>query len=185
MVNTPAHEVLSRIRVRIGSLAAVGVVLLATPTWISLLAGVLISALGLALRAWASGHLRKEKKLAVSGPYRYSRNPLYLGNFILGIAIAVGANSWWVVGLFLLYFAIFYPLLIVQEKKRMGKLFPGEYEAYRKKVPLFFPAPLKRNDTAGEKFSWVLYKQNKEYRALIATATLWLVLAAKVLLLNR
>lgn len=178
-------ELLSRLRVRTGSLAAVAVILLATPTWRSILAGVLLSALGLAVRTWAAGHLRKEKKLAVSGPYRYSRNPLYLGNFILAIGIAAGAYSWWVLALFIVYFAIFYPLLILHEKKRMKELFPEEYEEYGKRVPLFFPTLRKKNDVSPEKFSWLLYKQNKEYRALLATAAFWLLLIAKLLLLNR
>ncbi|MDH7513410.1 MAG: isoprenylcysteine carboxylmethyltransferase family protein [Clostridiales bacterium] len=178
-------EILSRIRVRTGSLAAAAVVLLATPNWASILIGVSISVLGLAIRTWASGHLRKEKRLTVSGPYRYSRNPLYLGNFILGAGIAAGSRSWWIVWLFIVYFAVFYPLIIVQERKRMKELFPIQYEEYRKKVPLFFPSPLRCNHASREKFSWALYKQNKEYRALIATVALWLTLAGKVLLLNR
>jgi len=185
MADFGPHEILSRVRVRTGSLAAVAVILLAAPTWASIIAGVSLSILGLAIRTWASGHLRKEKRLAVSGPYRYSRNPLYLGNFILGVSIAVGAHSWWVVALFGLYFAVFYPLIIVREIRRMKELFPGQYEEYRKKVPLFFPSPRRGDNASREKFSWALYLQNKEYRALIATAALWLVLAAKLLLLNR
>lgn len=184
MVEIAMPELLSRVRVRTGTMAVVAVVLLAAPTWYSILAGLSLSALGLVMRTWASGHLRKEKKLAVSGPYRYSRNPLYLGNFILGTGIAVGAYSWWVVALFVLYFAIFYPLAIIQESKRMKELFPEEYEAYRKKVPLFFPSVRKKNDLSSERFSWALYKQNKEYRALVATAAFWLILVTKLLLLK-
>jgi len=185
MTDFGPKEILSRVRVRTGSLAAVAVVLLATPNWISIIVGAFISVLGLAVRTWASGHLRKEKKLAVSGPYRYSRNPLYLGNFILGAGIAAGSRSWWILGLFIVYFAVFYPLIICQEREQMRELFPEQYEEYGKKVPLFFPLPRRRNHASREKFSWALCKQNKEYRALIATVALWLALAGKVLLLNR
>ena len=185
MTDFGPKEVLSRIRVRTGSLAAVAAVLLATPNWTSIIVGVAISVIGLAVRTWASGHLRKEKKLAVSGPYQYSRNPLYLGNFILGAGIVAGSRSWWILGLFIVYFAIFYPLIICQERERLRELFPGQYEEYGKKVPLFFPSPRRRNHASRGKFGWALYKQNKEYRALIATVALWLVLAGKVLLLNR
>jgi hypothetical protein len=52
-------------------------------------------------------------------------------------------------------------------------------------VPLFFPWPQRRNHASRGKFSWALYQRNKEYRAVIATVVLWLVLAVKVLLLNR
>jgi protein-S-isoprenylcysteine O-methyltransferase Ste14 len=185
MTDFGPKEILSRIRVRTGSLAAVAVVLLATPNWTSIIVGAAISFLGLAVRTWASGHLRKEKKLAVSGPYRYSRNPLYLGNFILGAGIAAGSRSWWILGLFIVYFAVFYPFIICQERERMKQLFPEQYEEYGKKVPLFFPWPKRRNYASRGKFSWALYQRNKEYRAVIATVVLWLVLAAKVLLLNR
>lgn len=178
-------ELLNRLRVRAGLIAAIAVVLLARLTWISLIEGVCISLIGLSVRAWASGHLRKEKELAVSGPYRYSRNPLYLGNSILGIGIVVGSRSWWVFGLFVAYFAIFYPLIIRREKERMKELFPEQYEEYRKRVPSFFPSLKKRTPPSQIKFSWSLYTQNREYRALTGTGVFWLILAAKILLLNR
>jgi protein-S-isoprenylcysteine O-methyltransferase Ste14 len=178
------QEISNRFRVRSGLFLAIAVILLARPTWISILLGVLISFLGLAVRAWASGHLSKEKALAVSGPYRYSRNPLYIGNFLLGIAIVVGARSWWVLGLFVFYYGMFYPLIICRERDRMRELFPRQYEEYGKKVPLFLPS-LRKHFPAKGKWSRSLYMQNMEYRALEGTLMIWLVLAAKLLLLNR
>lgn len=179
------REWLSRLRVRAGLFAAIAVIILARPTWTSIAIGVAISFAGLAVRAWASGHLRKEKALAVSGPYRFSRNPLYLGNMIMGIGIVFGARSWWVLGLFAVYFALFYPIIIRREKDRMKELFPEQYEEYRKKVPSFFPSLLRRSFPSHGKFGWALYRKNKEYRALMGTLLFWLILAAKILLLNR
>ena len=184
MISPRLEEILNRLRVRAGLFLAIAVILLARPEWTSIFLGVLISFFGLAIRAWASGHLRKEKTLAVSGPYRYSRNPLYVGNFLLGIGIVVGARSWWVFGLFVGYYGIFYPLIIRRERNRMKQLFPQQYEEYRKKVPLFFPSVRKRLPAKGT-FSWDLYRQNKEYRALQGTFLVWLILAAKLILLNR
>jgi protein-S-isoprenylcysteine O-methyltransferase Ste14 len=165
--------------------AAIAVLLLARPTWRSIAVGAVISLAGLAVRAWASGHLHKEKALAVSGPYRFSRNPLYLGNMIMGIGIVVGAHSWWVLGLFIVYFAVFYPLIIRREKERMRELFPDQYEDYRRRVPSFFPSLFRRRFRSPVKYSWALYKKNKEYRALVGMLLFWLILAAKILLLNR
>ena len=162
-----------------GSFLAVAVLVLARPTLRSVLYGALAALAGLAIRAWASGHLRKEKTLAVSGPYRYSRNPLYLGNFIIWAGVAVTARSWWVLALFAAYFGIFYPLIIVRERDRLRKLFPGEYEEYGRQVPLFLPSPLKRHPAAPVRFNWGLYPQNKEYRAVAGAAAFWLLLAAK------
>ena len=177
------QEILNRLRVRAGLFLAVAVIVLARPTWASILVGILISFFGLAIRAWASGHLRKEKTLAVSGPYRYSRNPLYLGNFLLGIGIAAGARSWWVAGLCIAYYAAFYPMIIRRERERMRALFPQQYDEYGKKVPLFFPSPKKHLPARG-RFRWTLYKRNREYRALLGTILVWLILAVKLLLLK-
>jgi protein-S-isoprenylcysteine O-methyltransferase Ste14 len=183
MVNPSFQETMNRLRVRAGLFLAVAVILLARPTWSSILLGILISFLGLVIRAWASGHLRKEKALAVSGPYRYSRNPLYVGNFLLGIGITAGARSWWVLGLCIAYYAIFYPMIIRRERERMKNLFPQQYIEYGKKVPLFFPS-LRKHLPANGRFRWSLYKRNKEYRALLGTVLVWLVLVAKLLLLK-
>lgn len=177
-------DVLNRLRVRIGLFLAIAVVFLAHPTWMSILLGVCISFIGLSVRAWASGHLIKDKTLAVSGPYRYSRNPLYVGNFFLGIGIVAGARSWWVLGLFIIYYGVFYPLIIRRERDSMRDLFPQQYEEYRKKVPLFFPS-IRKHLPAKGKFSRALYMRNKEYRALQGTILIWLVLAAKLFILNR
>ena len=184
MSNANLEDILNRLRVRVGLFLAVFVVLLARPTWISILLGVLISFFGLGIRAWASGHLRKEKALAVSGPYRYSRNPLYVGNFLLGIGVVVGARSWWVLGLFFVYYGVFYPPIIRRERDRMRALFPQQYEEYGKKVPLFFPSIRKHLPAEGQ-FSRSLYRQNKEYRALQGTLLIWLILAVKLIILNR
>ncbi|MFZ2054415.1 MAG: isoprenylcysteine carboxylmethyltransferase family protein [Candidatus Aminicenantales bacterium] len=184
MVNPALQETLNRFRVRAGLFLALAVFMLARPTRSSILFGILISFLGLVIRAWASGHLYKEKALAVSGPYRYSRNPLYLGNFLLGIGITAGARSWWVLGLCVAYYAVFYPMIIRRERERMKNLFPQQYVEYGKKVPLFFPNPRKHLPANG-RFSWSQYRRNKEYRALLGTVLVWLVLTAKLLLLKQ
>ncbi len=184
MANSKFQETMNRLRVRAGLFLALAVVLLARPTWFSILIGILISFLGLVIRAWASGHLRKEKALAVSGPYRYSRNPLYLGNFLLGIGITAGARSWWVLGLCVAYYSVFYPMIIRRERERMKNLFPQQYVEYGRKVPLFFPSPRKHLPANG-RFSWPLYRRNREYRALLGTILVWLVLAAKLLMLKQ
>lgn len=185
MISPRLKELLNRLRVRAGSVLAIAVLVLARPDWTSVLRGALIAAIGLGIRAWASGHLRKEKALAVSGPYRYSRNPLYLGNFLLGAGVVVTARSWWVLAFFAAYFGVFYPLIILRERERMRQLFPEEYEEYGKRVPLFFPSLRRRNRATPARFSGALYIQNKEYRALTGAAVFWLLLAAKLLLLNR
>lgn len=171
-----------RWRVRAGFIGILAAGILSKPDLPSFLCGVGISLLGLLLRTWACGYLKKEKELAVSGPYRYTRNPLYMGNLLLGIGVVVGSRSWIVMGIFAVYFLFFYPVIIRIEQNRMAKLFPEKYREYRQKVPLFFPSFTPRFPLTGTRFSWALYIKNKEFRALAGAAAFWFVLAAKLLL---
>jgi len=169
-----------RWRVRAGTLGVLGVIIFARPTWKPLLAGFGLSLLGLGLRTWAAGHLKKEKVLAISGPYRRTRNPLYLGSLLIGVAMAVGAWSWGAAAILVAYFLVFYPVVINEERKRMKSLFPVEYETYRKRVPLFFASFRKAPAYQSSPFSRALYRKNKEQRALIGTIVFWIVLIARM-----
>lgn len=169
-------------RVRVGLLGLILTVLFAKPTSTALLAGLAITAAGLSLRLWACGHLKKEKELTTSGPYRYTRNPLYLGNVIIGIGVVVGSHSWWVILIFALYFLVFYPVIILEEKGRMQKFFPVQYREYSKKVPLFFPTFRPSWPKSPHKFSIPLCKKNKETRALLGALIYWAILMAIMLL---
>jgi protein-S-isoprenylcysteine O-methyltransferase Ste14 len=182
MSESKVVRVLYGLRVRVGPLLVVGVFLAARSTERSLLVGIVIAAAGLSIRAWAAGHIQKEKKLAISGPYRHTRNPLYVGNFVLGIGIAAATNSWWGAGLFLLYFGLFYPPVIIEERERMRRLFPAEYADYTAKVPLFVPRVKPCPNNGGGLFRWDLYKRNREPRALLGTVFVWALLIAKTLL---
>jgi len=163
-------------RVRFGLLSLILTVLFAKPMLLSLLLGLVITIMGLTLRLWACGHLKKEKELTTSGPYRYTRNPLYLGNIIIGIGVVVGSNSWWAIIIFTVYFLVFYPIIILEEKGRMQKYFPQQYRAYSKNVPLFFPNFHPSWLKSPRKFSWQLYKDNKEPRALVGALIYWATL---------
>jgi protein-S-isoprenylcysteine O-methyltransferase Ste14 len=182
MLSSSFKEAVYRWRVRACLLCLVLVVFLARPVLASLLAGIILCSLGLAIRAWAAGHLRKEKELAVSGPYSYTRNPLYLGNFVIGISVAVASCSWWILGLFLVYFLVFYPLVIKKEEEKMSALFPQEFKQYKEEIPLFFPSFKKPLFARKNKFSSKLYRKNREWRALVGALLFWLILAAKMLL---
>lgn len=182
MTDHPIVEVLYRWRVRTGTILILAVGILARPTASSLAAGGAAAVAGLALRAWSSGHLNKEKILAVSGPYRHTRNPLYLGNLVIGAGVATAAYSWAALALLAAYFGVFYPLIIAKERERMRRLFKEKYDVYAKNVPLFFPG-LRRSARNGTRFDRRLYTVNREYRAAAAAIIVWLVLAVKMILL--
>src|SRR6195256_6249925 len=106
-----------RIRVPLGFGFAVLYFWLARPTWRFLALGAILILPGLLIRALASGHVRKNEALATSGPYAYTRNPLYLGSLLIGVGFAMAARSWWI-GLLLLVmlFAIYFPVIRGEEE---------------------------------------------------------------------
>jgi protein-S-isoprenylcysteine O-methyltransferase Ste14 len=177
------ERLIYRWRVRAGLAALILTLAFSRPTPRSLLAFVAVGLIGLLIRAWASGHLKKDKELATSGPYGFTRNPLYLGNFVLGIGLALGACSWPALAVFAVYFLVFYSVTIARERRRMKELFPDGYADYRSRVPLFFPS-LRRPRPSPVKFSWGLYLKNKEYRALAGMVGVALLLLAKMLLIG-
>jgi hypothetical protein len=184
MPETKWNRTIYRWRVRSSLFLILLIIVLATPTWRSILIGLDICAAGLLIRAWASGHIKKEKELAITGPYRYTRNPLYLGNFILGLSVAIGTDSWWCALIFAAYFLVFYPPVIKEERERMKRLFPAKYEEYKKHVPLFFPKLKPFFSASPIKFSWSLYRKNREYRALLGSLIFWAILVGKMLFVH-
>ena len=176
-----------RWRVPLGFLCAALYLLLARPRPATLVLGGLVAFCGLLLRAWAAGHIRKNDRLATSGPYAYTRNPLYLGSFILGLGFTIAAGHWWLLGgLFVaLFLGIYLPVMRV-EAQTLGRLFGAEYERYARRVPLFLPrlAPYRDGAHAGTKFDAALYLRYREYRAALGLLCAWGVLACKAWLLK-
>ena len=97
-------RLLQRLRVPLGFLFAIIFLIFAKPAPATLLAGAIISIFGILIRAWASGHIRKNQNLAVSGPYAFTRNPLYLGSFLLGVGFSVASGVWWLALIFIILF---------------------------------------------------------------------------------
>jgi protein-S-isoprenylcysteine O-methyltransferase Ste14 len=165
-------KIARRIRVPLGFVFAVLYFWLARPTWRYLGFGAILIVPGLLIRALASGHVRKNETLATSGPYAYTRNPLYLGSLLMGVGFAVAARSWWVgVVLVAMFFAIYLPVIRGEETFLRGK-FPG-FEEYARRVPRMLPriVPLRSGGGDGS-FSLDLYFKHREYNALIGCALL-------------
>jgi protein-S-isoprenylcysteine O-methyltransferase Ste14 len=169
-----------RIRVPLGFLFAVLYFWLARPTWLSIGLGAILVVPGLLIRALASGHVRKNEVLATSGPYAYTRNPLYLGSLVMGMGFCVAARSLWVgVMLLVMFFAIYLPV-IRDEEAFLRRTFP-EFEDYANKVPRMLPrltAHSVKEDAAG--FSLQLYLKHREYNALLGAVGMMAVLIFKL-----
>ena len=174
-----------RIRVPLGFVLAVLYFWLARPTWRFLALGAILIVPGLLIRALASGHVRKNEALATSGPYAYTRNPLYLGSLLIGIGFAVAARSWWVgLVLVIMFFAIYLPV-IRDEEAFLRQKFP-EFDEYSRSVPRMLPrmspriAPRSGADETAGGFSSDLYLKHREYNALIGSVLLPCALIVKM-----
>ena len=143
----------------------------------SLRIGIPISASGIALRAWAAGHLAKNQRLATSGPYSFTRNPLYLGTLIAAIGLAAAARSPGLALLFALLFVLVYLPAIELEEQHLAAILPG-YAAFAARVPLLIPRwPAQFGQ---DRFSGALYLRNREYQALLGWlfGIAWLIVKA-------
>ena len=172
---------IQRWRVPLGFLCAALFVLLARPRPSTLIIGGAVSLLGLALRAWASGHIRKNDALATSGPYAHTRNPLYLGSFVLGLGFTI-ASGWWPLALLFiaLFLGIYFPVMRV-EASTLAELFGEDYRRYSGEVPLFLPrlTPYRDQSVSDRGFDASLYIRYREYRAVLGVLIAWGVLVFK------
>ena len=172
-------RLLQRIRVPLGFAMAIVLVLFGQPTSLTLAIGSFLLLCGLLIRAWAAGHIHKYEKLAVTGPYSFTRNPLYFGSFLIAAGFATAAGVWWlalIVGI--LYLAIYYPVMRVEEDDLRSR-FGTDFDEFARNVPLFFPRPTpwKKMDAG---FDFQLYLKHKEYQAAIGTLLIAGILAGKM-----
>src|SRR5262247_2808708 len=126
--NISLRAMVQRLRVPAGLIIAVLFVFASHPSGRSLITGIPVAFCGVIIRAWASGHLRKNLELAMAGPYAYTRNPLYFGSFIMALGCAIAGGSWWVGGVLLGIFLLVYLPVMQAESEYMRTLFAGNYE---------------------------------------------------------
>ena len=168
----------SRWRVRLSYPFALVVLLLAEPTPRSILVGAAVGALGLLVRGYAAGYLHKQKVLTVSGPYAYTRNPLYLGSAILAAGAALATHSWASALILCAYFGFFYSIVMKREEQELRLQHGAAFEEYARAVPLFVPrlTPARFSSAGEPPFSMEQYKKNREYRAVLGFLLLLAVL---------
>ena len=169
---------LQRLRVPLGFIFAIVFLIFAKPTATSLMIGSVIALIGVAIRAWAAGHIRKASILAITGPYAYTRNPLYVGSFIMGVGFTIAANVWWLALIFIfLFIGIYLPVMRV-ESDDIRRIFGADFDEYEYNVPLLLPRLTPWKKSSG-KFDFALYLQYREYRAAVGVIAAVGILAAK------
>jgi protein-S-isoprenylcysteine O-methyltransferase Ste14 len=178
---------MQRWRVPLGFVCAAIFFLLSRPQPLTLAVGGAIALPGLALRAWGTGHLRKNDALATTGPFAYTRNPLYLGSFLMGVGFTIASGRWFLGVLFAaLFLGIYVPVMRV-ESATLAKLFGESYQRYVQAVPLFSPRLSPYRDGTKQKtvFDPALYKRYREYQAAMGLAIAWVLLALKAFISSR
>lgn len=183
---TDWQRIAKRIRVPLGFAFAAVYMWLAHPTWSSVALGAAIAALGVWIRGYASGYVKKNEELTTTGPYAHTRNPLYLGSVIIAVGFAIAARNWIIgVVLVLMYLLIYVPVIRGEEQFLRSKF--ANFDEYCSQVPRLLPritAARVGNSQAGS-FSRELYLKHREYNALIGALAVVAALAGKILWVSR
>ena len=182
---TERSRALRRLRVPLGFL--VGILYfwfaprLGGMTPVTLTVGAIIALVGVLFRAWAAGHIVKNDRLATTGPYAHTRNPLYFGSFLIGCGFAIAAH-WALLLAVVAFFYIVYKPVIASEREFISQKYPAEYAEWARHVPAFFPrvTPWRGGNAGaaggGEPFSFPLYLRHREWQAglVYIVAVAWL-----------
>ena len=177
MASVTWGKIARRIRVPLGFAFTAVYLRLATPTAASILVGAFLIIPGLVLRALASGHVRKNEQLATTGPYAYTRNPLYLGSLILAVGFAISARNIWIgAGLIVIFLAIYLPVIRGEEAFLRERF--ADFAEYARQVPRLWPRLDSFNTIRGS-FSWDLYWKHREYNATLGSGLLMAAMMAK------
>lgn len=164
--------VLARRRVSLGFVVAVAAVLLADPTWSSWRTGLAIAAIGEAVRVWAAGHLEKSREVTRSGPYRWTRHPLYVGSSIIALGIVIASRSLVLAVLAAAYMIATIAAAVRAEESFLRRAFGDAYDRYRRSEGVPMP----------RRFSIERAVRNREYRAIVGLAAGFGLLAIKMVL---
>ena len=173
------QNIARRIRVPLGFVFASLYIWLAHPSWRSIILGSSIAVIGIIIRALASGHVRKNEQLTTTGPYAYTRNPLYLGSLIIALGFTLASRSWIIAAIAAAMLVVIYIPVIRSEEAFLRAHFP-EFDDYCRNVPRLFPRLKLAQGSAGS-FSAHLYWKHREYNAALGAAAIVAVLVVKAL----
>jgi protein-S-isoprenylcysteine O-methyltransferase Ste14 len=172
-------EAAKRLRLPLGFVLGITYLIFARPTPLTLGVGGAIALIGVIVRAWASGHISKNERLATTGPYAHTRNPLYFGSFLIAAGFAIAAH-WALLLLVVAFFVLIYAPTMQREKANISGRFPEAYEQYAANVPAFVPRPTPWRATHpddGGTFSLDLYMKHGEWKAALTFVLVvgWLI----------
>ena len=170
-------------------LLVAALVVLSRPTPRSVNLGLAFVAVGEAIRIWAAGHLQKTLELVTSGPYRYTRNPLYLGRLLIFVGLCIMARMPYLANLAVLalgclvFFAYYLPRKERVEPKRLEDMHGEPFREYFRAVPGIFPALRPYAKRAGS-WKWANFGKNEEILMVVSLSVFFAVLAYRIGLLG-
>jgi len=173
-----------RIRVPMGFGFAAVFLWLARPTWASIGWSLMVVVPGLWMRGYAAGYVKKNEELTRTGPYAYTRNPLYLGSMLIAFGFAAAARSSVLpMALAGLFAAIYWPTIRSEEEFLRGR-FP-EFEEYARAVPRLLPR-LRAAPTLASAgvFSRERYLHHREYNSAIGALAIYAALLMRLVRLG-
>jgi protein-S-isoprenylcysteine O-methyltransferase Ste14 len=154
-----------RIRVPSGTILGIVFLFLMRPSSKSLWMGGSIAVTGVLLRLWAAGHIEKGKVLTQGGPYAFTRNPLYLGSFLMALGIIFAGQSYWLLLPFGLFFLICYLPVMKAEEKELLNGYGARFIEYSNLVPIFFPH-FRKASLSCSTFMWSRAIRNREHHTI-------------------
>ena len=161
-------------KARIPAGTALGIIFLLFmhPSFRSLVIGGVFMIVGALMRIWAAGHIEKRVRLARSGPYAYTRNPLYFGSFLMAFGVILAGQGYWLLPLFALFFVGVYLPVMRAEEQYLESTYGDDFREHVRVTPLFFPKPWatkkKNTNEPVTLFSWSRVRKNREHRNLVS-----------------
>ena len=170
-------------RTKLSGALAVAFLVFSQPSSLTLFYGAFPILIGQSIRLWSAGHIHKNQVLTVTGPYSLSRNPLYVGSFILGTGFMVAMGVIWLAVVFLLFYASIYWFTIRWEEDKLAKAFPDAWKVYKRAVPRLIPVWNLPDYHPGE-FSWSQVTKHKEILNAAVVLAVYAILWGKALLIG-
>ena len=181
------RQSISRNRVTLSFTGAAFFLYFAFPSRTSVIAGIPFIILGEIMRTWASGYIKKNEELSQSGPYAITRNPLYVGNFLIGAGFSIMTGRVSLISFYLALFIYIYKLTIQNEEKFLSAKFKETFSRYKERVSVFFPFKIlssgsASNENTDSHFSWQLVMKHREYNTWLGIIAGLIILIAKAAL---
>ena len=175
-------ELAKKLRLPLGFALGIAYIVFARPSQLTLIVGGAIAFVGVLIRAWASGHISKNRRLAVTGPYAHTRNPLYFGSFLIGAGFAVAAH-WGLLLVVIAFWVLVYAPTMERERNNIRERFPDAYGRYEANVPAFVPrvTPWRSEESDEGGFDIGLYMKHGEWKAGITYVLVMAWLSLRVI----